>query len=174
MKVLLLIVALASATYGQTAVYDKFSDSTYYKSKRVQVYRNRGGLLVYSPAKVDAQTGRSGADKYTLILSVDSYSWQFARDCSVQILADTKRYSLACSVEYSNAFTLVRSVYVTEGLVVRITANEFKDILTAKSVEMRVGVYEFKLKDKQLKELASVLYTPPNMDESGKTKTPTP
>src|SRR5262244_1359670 len=133
MKALLLIICFCGVSYAQTVVYDKFSDKTYYKSKEVEVYRNKGGLLLDNPARVVIQALRVSGDdaEYALLFQVDSYNWQFTRDCTVRVLADGKRYELPCSREDSHAYTLVNSVYVTEGLVLKISAEDFKSCYLA-------------------------------------------
>lgn len=39
----------------------------------------------------------------------------------------------------------------------RLTADEFKRLFTAKDLELRIGIHEFKVKEKHLKELRKVL-----------------
>jgi hypothetical protein len=126
MKALLLILALAFSVSAQTTDYDKFTDTSIFTTKRVQVYRNKGGLLVYSPAAVALQVVRTTASNdYTLWLDVDSYDWQFTQGCSIRILADGKRYEYPCKTERSHAYSMRYSVYVNEFLGVRIRAADF-------------------------------------------------
>ena len=87
---------------------------------------------------------------------MDSSDWQFINSCAVYLFIDGKRSEYACEVTRARADSLAREVYVTENLRVKIPADDYKAMLTAKLVEMRVGVYEFRLKDKHIKEFKKV------------------
>lgn len=157
MKPLLLILALALPVSAQTLEYDKFRDYEYYRSKRVEVYRNAGGILAYSPAKVVITAIRPvRIREFVLWIDVDSADWQFIRSCRVRIMADGGHFNYPCEVTDSRAYTLRVGVYVTESLRVVIPIEDYRAILKSRSVEMQIGAYEFKLKDKHLKELKTV------------------
>jgi hypothetical protein len=158
MRALLLILLLAVSAQSQTLIYDKFTDREYYQSKQIEVYRNKGGLLLYNPARVQIQALRLlRPSQFALRLYVDSFDWQFIQGCVVHILADGKRFQIPCTVTHSDAYNLGRSVYVTESLSASMSVADYESILNSKSIEMRVGAYEFKLKDKHLKELRKVI-----------------
>lgn len=159
MKTWLIVIALLfpPTLSAQTLEYDEFTGTDYYKSKRVEIYRNRGGLLLYNPAAVAARSVKVlRKPGFTLSLSVESYDWQFIRSCTIRFLADSKRYEYPCHVVNSRAYSLGRDVYVREDLQIAIPAEEFRAILKAKLVEMQVGTYEFKVKEKHKKELLKV------------------
>ncbi|MGI9068036.1 MAG: hypothetical protein ACR2HX_16740 [Pyrinomonadaceae bacterium] len=162
MKTILLILALAVGVSAQTLQTDKFSDRSWYTSKRVKVYSAKSGLLVYNPGQVtmtamsSATASLGGADRaYSVLFEVDSSNWQFAgRECVIWTIADGNRRQFGCKVIRNHAF---RGGDVTEGLTMRLTADEFKTLFTAKELELRVGIYEFTVKEKHLKELRKVL-----------------
>lgn len=157
MKPLLLLLALTIPISAQTLEYDKFRDYEYYRSKRIEVYRNSGGILAFSPARVVITAIRPlRTREFVLWIDVDSADWQFIQSCRVRILADGKRFDYPCEVADSNAYTLARSVYVTESLRSVIPLEDYRTILKSKLVEMQIGAYEFKLKDKHIKELKTV------------------
>lgn len=154
MKPLLWLLLLTIPVSAQTLEYDKFTDTSSYKSKRIEVYRSRGGLLVYNPARVMVQTVKIvGKPDLRMLLTVDSFDWQFTRSCVIRFLADDKRYEYQCEVLDSNAYSLARDVYVQEYLGILIPPSDFRSILQAKIIEAQVGAYQFKLKEKHTKEL---------------------
>lgn len=158
MRPLLLILVLALPATAQTLEYDKFTGLDYYKSKRIEIYRNKGGVLAYNPARVQVQAVKAlRKPTYTLLIDVDSYDWQFINDCTIRVLADDHQLAFPCTVTNSHAYTLARSVYVTESLSVSVPAGDYTTMMNAKIVEMRAGAYEFKIKEKHLKELKSVI-----------------
>lgn len=157
MKTLLICLVFAVSASAQTLDYDKFTGTDYYKSKRVEVYRKKGGVLAYNPAAVEAQSFKVlKKPGFTLSLKVDSFDWQFTSACMVRFLADDKRYEYPCDVADSRAYSLGRDVYVREDLQVPIPAEDFRKILNSKVIQIQVGSYEFRLKDKHAKELIKV------------------
>lgn len=165
-KTFFLILALAVGVSAQTLHTDKFSGQSWYLSKEVKVYSAKFALLVYDPGKVSMMTISSatsslgGADRaYGILFQVDSSDWQFAgRECVIWTIADGNRQRFSCTVSTSRAYSLYRSgVAVSEGLEMRLTADEFKTLFTAKELALRVGIYEFTVKEKHLKELRKVI-----------------
>lgn len=155
MKALILTLALPILVVAQTTRYDKFTDTTFTLSKEVEVYRNRGGVLVYNPASVRLQMVLSDKSSIPVLgLTVSSFDWQFARDCEIRIIADARRETLPCKVVSARPFSLARSVYVRE--VLTITSADLIPLLNSKSVSMQVGSYEFEVKEKHLETLRAV------------------
>lgn len=152
MKALLLILLIAISVSAQNVRYDKFTDTRYIVSKEVTAYKGRYGLLVYNPSSVRLQTGFTNKSSIpALFITVDSSDWQFTNGCSVEFLADGERFHLPCEVSHYQAYTLQSSVYVEEDL--SIASPLLVKILNSQKVEMRVGAYEFSVKEKDLKAL---------------------
>lgn len=159
MKPILLILLLTVTASTQTTTYDKYSDTTVTRSKEVRLYRNSGGLLVYFPDEVSATLYSSPKSGPTLSLRVNSFRWQFTdKMCKVYALADGERIVLPCKVASYNAYRLRRDIYVTETVTTQDV--DLLKVLKAKEVSMRVGTYDFKVKEKDLKTLAQALGNP--------------
>lgn len=155
MKPLLLILALTVSASAQTTTHDPFTNTTVTASKQVRLYRNSGGLLVYFPDEVSATVFTSPNAVTVLALRVNSFRWQFTRDCKVYFIADGERTVLPCELATHSVYSLRRNVYVRETITVKEPG--LTKILRAKELLMRVGSYEFKVKEKDLKTLRKVL-----------------
>jgi hypothetical protein len=88
-----------------------------------------------------------------------SSDWRFVgSDPSLLAIVDGQRIDLGKAHRTrAEVQTAYRDVYVTEGLVVEMPLEEFKKLCSAQAIEMQLGGYEFKLKEKQialLRELA--------------------
>src|SRR5258705_8375176 len=152
----LLILALAF----QIPVFDKFS-GPHVKSKVVEV-RNHGLFSDYDPEpeRVTLQSVRAGNEDYFLLLEVASREWQMVtQPCKIYLVVNTRPLTLPCaggrgSTEIIGGSGKRGPVHITNLIV---SSKKVESVLKAKSVEMRVGLYKFKLSHNQLVQLSSVV-----------------
>lgn len=128
--------------------YDKFKDDT-----GVTVWFGAGdprGGLIWGAIGFKGETPDGAIDYFFLFDSANS-DWRYLKDEDRKLYAiiDGQRLQLGIGERESKVSTtlLTRDVYVRERLVFQLDDKTFGKLANGKSVELKVGRVEFKLKD---------------------------
>lgn len=158
----LLILTLAFALQDGPG-YDNLP-GPYIKSKTVGRYESEAEQSREYPNLIVLQSARAANGEYFLLLVVSSRDGQFGQGCPTHFIVDQKELTMRCfngrSVEVipgSLQRHKFRS-YLTSHLIVR--SKKMKSVLEANSVRIAFGGYSFKLSDRALEHLRSVVVGP--------------
>jgi hypothetical protein len=132
--------------------YDRFEDETHVKLEPTRVlggfYEDvkMGASFFYKGQKVSAP------DYFYILFVTNTKEWRFLRDSQRELtaLADGERLALGTLDRDSH---VRESGRVSEIMVKEIPYETFLKIVNAKKVEMKLGSYEFELKEELLEAL---------------------
>jgi hypothetical protein len=134
--------------------YDKFKDQTLIKTGPFAVsgtarYMAGGGFIFLSAGFLfEGQVLKQSVAEFDLILEHHGNEWQFLDTTEMYLLIDGRREILKTERDASTHRGGFGSMGVTsEILLVKMSPELFESISTAKSVELRAGSYETKLKE---------------------------
>lgn len=140
----LLILLLTFPTFAQvTTKYDKFKDETLIESDSLRI-----GRVVLTVKALHKGQKADDAQLY-LVFRSSSRSWLFLRSHELVFLADGERIEVRGSHDGR-----VTGAGVVETMVYSIDRAELEKLANALSLEMKLGFYESKLKDRKgMKEI---------------------
>lgn len=144
MKTLLLVLVLSIASFAQSVNYDKFDDKTTISGERVRV----AGILM-QPQAVE----KDNKLYYFLTFRSASNEWRFLRSRTLIFLADGERINLGEGQREGK----IERRGVTERLLYSLTKDELTKLANSASLEMRLGMVEAKLDEREKKGMKELL-----------------
>lgn len=144
--------------------YDKFKDETLVKTGPFAIsgtarYMAGGGFIFLSAAfRFGGLAIKEQINEIALILEHQGNDWQFLTTKEVYFLIDGRREVNPALRESSVGRGGLGSMGVTsEILLIKVSPELFESLATAKSVELRAGSYETKLKEEHQRAFRDLL-----------------
>ena len=135
----------------------------YVKSELVQLAASQDEIESRSPNLIALQSVRAASGEYFLLLEVKSRDGYFDAACPLNLTVDNKDLTLPCSRGPERSIEVIegaksRSEFKTHSTsYYAVRSRKIKSVLSAKSIQVKVGANTFKLSDRQLNSLRSVL-----------------
>lgn len=134
--------------------YDKFTDKTtvIYSGSLLNStlsYMSSGTMMNINVAyEFKSQTSKNPIDKFVLFFRSSGKNWSFLKDRSLYVLADENRIEMGNGSHDSDiGRSLFGDVRTNEILAFEITKNQLSEFGNAKTLEIKLGGREFKIKD---------------------------
>lgn len=136
--------------------YDKFKDQTTVTAGSFPVFQTEGKQSD-STFSVYARFISPGTETFYLGIDCIGRRWQFLETAKIYLLIDGERLSYD-TMRGSNIGDHKRDFYITrEWLVVSMNADSFHKLANGKSVEIKAGNFQTKLKDEHLLAFRNLL-----------------
>lgn len=146
--------------------YDRFKDettaTTFLHVKEMHQMTNSNYPFfhfdIYVYCKYPGNKRINPATEVSLIFMSSSKEWVFGRDTDLYVIYDGRRYTTKPQYR-GEVGSLFGSVSVTEAFVIPLSMETALQIFNSTAIDMKLGGYEFMLKDEYRKQIADFLFT---------------
>lgn len=145
--------------------YDKFTDvtSVMYMGSILNStfsYMASGTMIqigvIYDSKPINGKT----ENQFTLYFRATGKNWAFLKDTSLYALADEKRFELGEGNRDSDIGRSISGMQTKELLTFPMTTELLSNLANAKSLEIKIGGKEFKVKDDDKEAFLNILKLP--------------
>lgn len=154
---LLLFVPISAAAQESRLIreYDRFEDRTRYWTTPTYL---SSGLKFAATFSFKGKGAGHQIEGFSLVFSSTSRDWQYLKDSRLYLLIDGVSVGLGSAKARDGDVEVGdRSVQVKEDLEFSVALQTLETISKAKSVEMRLGKSEFKLRSYVLSDIGELL-----------------